>query len=133
MKKVLTVLVALLLVVSAIGVSASAAVSDPVLSPNWTNTSMVAPNITFANGVGYAELTATAKYSPKTFTVDTYVYIQSGSDWVYVTEQHDSKTGMSIGTSCPFTQVSGGYYKAEFYLTVSGGGATEELSFTAYG
>ena len=132
MKRVMSAAIALLLILSALVVSASAAVSEPAVSPRWTNTSTVNPYITFANGVGYAELVATAKYSPKTFTVDTYVYIQSGSDWVYVTEQHDTKTGMNIGTSCPFTQVSGGYYKAEFYLTVSGNGTTEELSFTAY-
>lgn len=133
MKRVLIALMTLTMIFSAFAVSASASAYNPTVSPRWTNTSTVTPQITFSDGVGYAEFAATAKYTPKTFVVDTYVYVQSGSDWVYVTEHHVTKTGMTVGSSCSFNQVTGAYYKAEFYLTVSGGGVVEELSFTSYG
>lgn len=133
MKKIFTILMALTMILSAFAVSASASTPEPTVSPRWTNTSLVTPQITFSDGVGYAEFSATAKYTPKTFVVDTYVYVQSGSDWIYVTEHHVTKTGMTVGSSCSFDQVTGAYYKADFYLTVSGGGVVEELSFTSYG
>ena len=133
MKRIFIILMALTMIFSAFAVSANAAMPESTVSPRWTNTSLVDPLITFSDGVGYAEIAATAKYTPKTFVVDTYVYVQSGSDWIYVTEHHVTKTGMTVGSSCSFDQVTGAYYKAEFYLTVSGGGVVEELSFTSYG
>lgn len=132
MKRILSVLLVVVLVCASMCVVASAAETDPVVSPRWTNTATADPVMSIVDGVGYAELLVVAKHSPKTFTVDTYVYVQSGSDWVYVTEQHDTTTGMMIGTSCQFNAVSGKNYKAEYTVTVTGGGVTETLYFTSH-
>lgn len=130
MKKLITVLLVVATMVSLFAVSASANASEPTVMPRWTNTSNVIPSIAFENGVGSADLAVTAKYSPKTITIDTYVYLESGSDWIYVNESHVTKTGMVCAGSCSFDAVAGETYKAEYYVTVVGGGVTEELSFT---
>ncbi len=102
------------------------------VEPLWTNTSNIDFNVGFIDGVGYAESGVIAKYSPKTFNIATYVYIKSGSDWVYVTESHHSKTGMAIITSCAFDAVLWADYKVEYVFTVSGNGVDEVIPMTAY-
>ena len=105
---------------------------NDTVTPLWTNTSNIDYNVVFVDGIGYAESNVIAKYSPKTFNVATYVYIKSGSDWVYVTESHHTKTGMTIVTSCPFEAVLWADYKVEYVFTVSGNGVDEVIPVTAY-
>ena len=102
------------------------------VTPLWTNTSNIDFTVGFIDGVGYAESNVMAKYSPKTFNIATYVYIKSGSDWVYVTESHHTKTGMTIVTSCAFDAVLWAEYKVDYVFTVSGNGVDEVIPMTAY-
>ena len=103
-----------------------------IVTPQWTNTSNIDFVVGFIDGIGYAESNVIAKYSPKTFKVDTYVYIKSGSDWVYLTESHHTKTGMGIVTSCSFEAVLWADYKVDYVFTVSGNGVDEVIQFTSY-
>ena len=102
------------------------------VEPLWTNTSNIDFTVGFIDGVGYAESCVIAKHTPKTFNIATYVYIKSGSDWVYVTESHHTKTGMTIVTSCPFDAVLLADYKVEYVFTASGNGVDEVIPMTAY-
>lgn len=133
MKKLLICMLATTMLLSAVVLPVSAATgNNSSIMPLWTNTTSIDCLIAFQDGIGYAETAVTAKYSPKTIKVDIYVYVQSGSDWIYVTESHETKTGMGMVSSCPFEAQSGAYYKAEFYYTVSGNGVDEEITFTEY-
>ena len=133
MKKLFLMLLALTLVFSAITIPAAAAVApEDTVSPMWTNTSNVDFFIAFVEGTGYAEATVMAKLSPKTIKIDVYVYVETDYGWEYVAESHTSKTGMAAGISCPFTPVSGAYYKAEYIVTVTGNGIDEVITPTTY-
>lgn len=133
MKKCLFMLLAVALLMSALIIPTGAALPENTVTPLWTNTSHVDRCIVFDEGMGYAEAAVIAKASPKSMVAEVYVYVQSGSDWIYVTEARNSKTGMTIGISCPFEAVSGAYYKAEYRFTITGNGIDEIITTAAYG
>ena len=133
MKKAgMCMLLVVMLLATAVVPTYAALPEDNTVTPLWTNTSSVDYTIVFGNGVGNAESGVMAKYSPKTFSVSTYVYVKSGSDWVYVTEAHATRTGMAIATSCYFEAVFGSEYKVDYVFTVSGNGVDEVIEMTAY-
>ena len=133
MKKAgMCMLLVVMLLATAVVPTYAALPEDNTVTPLWTNTSSVDYTIVFGDGVGNAGSGVMAKYSPKTFYVSTYVYIKSGSEWVYVTEAHASRTGMAIATSCYFEAVFGADYKVDYVFTVSGNGVDEVIEMTAY-
>ena len=133
MKKAgMCMLLVVMLLATAVVPTYAALPEDNTVTPLWTNTNSIDFNILFGNGVGNAESCVVAKYSTKTFYVSTYVYIKSGSEWVYVTEAHATKTGMAIATSCYFEAVFGADYKVDYVFTVSGNGVDEVIEMTAY-
>ena len=133
MKKAgMCMLLVVMLLATAVVPAYAAMPQENEIMPLWTNTSSVDYTIVFGNGVGNVESCVMAKYSPKTFSVSTYVYIKSGSEWVYVTESHTTKTGMAIVSSCLFEAVYGADYKVDFVFTVSGNGVDEVIEMTAY-
>ena len=133
MKKAgMCMLLVVMLLATAVVPAYAAMPQENEIMPLWTNTSSVDYTIAFGNGVGNAESCVMAKYSPKTFSVSTYVYIKSGSEWVYVTEAHATRTGMAIATTCLFEAVYGADYKIDYVFTVSGNGVDEVIEMTAY-
>ena len=132
MKKIFLMLLTLTLLFSAITIPTAAAVAPGnTVSPMWTNTSFVNYHIIFDGNTGYAECSTTAKASPKTITIDVYVYAYINSNWVYVTENHVTKTGMVCAFSHPFSATSGVTYKADFTITVTGNGIDEVITTTS--
>ena len=133
MKKAgICMLLVVMLLATAVVPTYAALPEDNTVTPLWTNTNSVNCTVLFEDCIGYAESGVMAKYSPKTFYVSTYVYIKSGSNWVYVTEKHESKTGMACATSCQFEAVYGADYKVEYVFTVSGNGVDEVIERTVY-
>lgn len=133
MKKAgICMLLVVMLLATAVVPTYAALPEDNTVTPLWTNTNSISTAVLFEDGIGYAESSVIAKYSPKTFYISTYVYIKSGSNWVYVTEKHETKTGMSIGTSCSFNAVYGADYKFDYVFTVSGNGVDEVIERTIY-
>ena len=133
MKKAgMCMLLVVMLLATAVVPTYAALPEDNTVTPLWTNTNSVDFTILFDDGVGYAESNVIAKYSPKTFYISTYVYIKSGSEWIYVTEKHESKTGMAIVTSCSFDAIYGADYKVDYVFTISGNGVDEVIEMTAY-
>ena len=133
MKKAgMCMLLVVMLLATAVVPTYAALPEDNTVTPRWTNTNSIDFNVVFGNGVGNAESCVMAKYSPKTFSVSTYVYVKSGSEWVYVTEAHATRTGMAIATTCLFEAVYGADYKVDFVFTVSGNGVDEVIEMTAY-
>ncbi|MBR2020535.1 MAG: hypothetical protein IKA05_09080 [Clostridia bacterium] len=133
MKKTgMCMLLVVMLLATAVVPAYAALPEDNTVMPLWTNTNSISYAMLFEDGIGYAESNVVARYSPKTFNISTYVYVKSGSEWVYVTEKHESKTGMSIGTSCSFDAVYGADYKVDYVFTVSGNGVDEVIEMTDY-
>lgn len=133
MKKAgMCMLLVVMLLATAVVPTYAALPEDNTVMPLWTNTTSIDYSMLFEDGIGYAESSIIARYSPKTFYISTYVYIKSGSNWVYVTEKHETKTGMSTATSCSFNAVYGADYKVDYVFTVSGNGIDEVIEMTDY-
>ena len=133
MKKAsICMLLVVMLLAMAVVPTYAALPEDNTVTPLWTNTNSVDYTIVFGNNAGNAGSCVVAKYSPKTFNVYTYVYVKSGSEWVYVTEAHATKTGMAIATSCYFAANFGAEYKVDYVFVISGNGVDEVIEMTAY-
>ena len=125
-------LLVVMLLATAVVPTYAALPEDNTVTPLWTNTNSIDYTIVFGNNAGNAESCVVAKYSPKTFNVSTYVYVKSGSQWVYVTEAHETRTGMAIATSCYFSATPGEEFRVDYMFTISGNGIDEVIEMTAY-
>lgn len=131
-KRIISIILAAIAIVSMIPCSVGAAAADEV-APCWDNTSALSCKISFpGDGYGYAEGFVMGYFSVSKITADVYVYRQVGSSWVYVAEEHTTVNSSSLGISCKFTPVSGAYYKAVFTFVVTMNGVDETITDTAY-
>ncbi len=105
---------------------------EQTLRPLWDNTSTVEVEIEFQGYTGYAESLVRGKFGASSITTDIYVYRQSGSSWIYVTETHDTKEKFTSGVSCPFSASVGTSYRIDYTFTVTKDGVDEVINRTAY-
>ena len=133
LKKLLVALLAATLMVSALPLSASAAAIENEVMPLWDNTGTVSCFVSLTDdGQGTAEASIRGYAGATSITCKVYVYLQNGSDWDYVTEDYfESSTNRLLGV-CEFSAVNGGYYKAEYTITVTKDNVTEVITCTAY-
>ncbi len=118
-------LVMLLLPVGALG-------GDQTLQPMWDNTQTVQVEIGFEGYTGYAESAVRGKFGVSSIKTDVYVYRQSGSSWIYVTEAHETESKIVAGISCPFSASVGTTYRADYTFTITKNGVDEVITRTAY-
>lgn len=134
MKKILSLLIAMVMLVSCLGVASFAALPDTgVVEPMWSNTGTFTYSFHFDDAtIGYAELSVGGKFGATRVTGTIEVYRQSGSDWIYVTGNCISVLDRTLTMSVPVTGVSGCYCKAVFTATVYKDGTSETITFTDY-
>ncbi|MBQ8310931.1 MAG: hypothetical protein IJX80_07965 [Clostridia bacterium] len=133
MKKIIIIAMCAIMLFSATVLPVGAAqVDEEVAQPYWTNTSHISAIMNFVDGVGYADAALNGKFGSTETLIDVVVYRQSGSDWIYVAEEHASAEGMTVGISCEFTPTVGTYYKAEYTFTVYRNGTGEVVARDVY-
>lgn len=133
MKKIIVIAMTAILLFSAMAMPISAAQADnEIAQPYWTNTNSIDATILFIDGIGYAEAALTGKFGSTATFIDVVVYRQSGSDWIYVTENHTSATIPTVAISCQFTPTLGTYYKAAYTFKVERNGVGEVVVRDVY-
>ena len=118
MKKVITLMLACMLLCSAIAIPSYAAVKEETsVMPLWDNISIASVDISFSGTNGNATGNIT-KQDGVTFSEGTvFVYKKVGSEWVYVADAYNSTTRYTLAVSCDFPAQSGVEYKAVFSVT----------------
>lgn len=131
-KKVISFMLAFLVVAIMIPIVAHAA-QPGSNTPQWINTGMVSCLIGFQDSTnGSAQAHVMGHPTVNRITADVYVYVESGSNWVYVTEEHKVVDNCSLTVSCPFTAVSGARYRADYTFVVTKNGVDETITQTKY-
>ena len=132
MKKTMTILTSVLLLMSIIALPVNAAVPENTVQPRWTNTSNIDCTVAAVDGVGYAECVVTSQAGATSIKIDIIVYEAPDNVWIYKTELHDIKYKRVSGVSCSFSVNVGCHYRADYTFTVTKGGVDEVITRTCY-
>lgn len=134
-KTILTLIAFITLLTSVTLIPANAAIADPgeTVTPLWDNIVLTSSNLLFTDNLtGAAEMTVTRKPGTTSTTITIEVYKQTGSTWTLIKEGSKTSTAMVTPYSLTFPGEIGGYYKAEFTVSVSRSGNTEITTETRY-
>lgn len=125
MKKVLTALLAMLVVIT-FSVNAIAATGDDlIITPYWNYMDSIEVDVNFLSNTGKATATITRIYGVTTSLEATLsVYKQVGSDWIFIDSTSGSST-RALGLELGFNAESGVTYKAVVDVTAYGNGGSE--------
>ena len=125
MKKVLTALLAMLVVIT-FSVNAIAATGDDlIITPYWNYMDSIEVDVNFLSNTGKATATITRIYGVTTRLEATLsVYKQVGSDWIFIDSTSGSST-RALGLELDFNAESGVTYKAVVDVTAYGNGGSE--------
>jgi len=134
MKKLLAMMLATVLMVTAFQVPASAAViDDGAVEPMWENTGVVNCFVSLTDdGYGSAEALVRGYPNVTFISCEVYVYLQVGSDWEYIGDYRFESFSNRLLGAYEFETVEGGYYKADFTITVTAGTVDEVIMLTEY-
>ena len=133
MKKILTVIVAIVMLSSFVGISAQAATVDPGITPLWDNTASLTVGIYFLeDGDAFAEVYTAGKFGATKITSQVKVYEQYGAFWVQIAQAEQTTYGNADVLTCYFTPVVGENYKAVFTVTVTKDNTDETITKTYY-
>lgn len=132
MKKMLSVLILTVLMVSCFSVSAAAAM-PPTAELMWDNIGAASGDMRFsgADGTdGCADTIVLGKPGVTKIEGKVVVYKHVGSEWVYVTEASKTVEWQNCTLAVEFTGEHGYEYKAEFHFVVYKGDKGEVLDRT---
>ena len=134
MKKLLAMMLATVLMVTALQVPVSAAViDDGAVEPAWVNTGTVHGFISFTDDCyGTAVIYVAGQTGTTSITCMITVYVLEGSEWEFVTDHLCSSDDPSLGGSCDFEANPGSSYKAEYEITVTRNNFDEVITHTVY-
>ena len=104
------------------------AAKEETVEPRWANVSTVSCSI----GADKVQTTVRGVPGVSKITLDIYVYVQSGSSWSYVTENHKTVNSMLLNDTFTFNMIAGGYYRADFTIVVTKNGVNETITQTKY-
>ncbi len=130
MKKALSIFLASILVCS-MAVSTTAAVPEPIV-PLWDNISRITNTVTFNGTKGTAKGLIIGTTGTDEISATLTVYVQNGSNWVFVGSDSDTVTSKTLALTVDFTGTSGGYYKSVLEVTVTIDGVAETETITEY-
>ena len=133
MKKILTIIVTVAMIMSWFCIAAQAATTDNSVNPRWDNTAMITVGIHFLdNGKSYAESLTCGHFGTTKIASEVIVYKQYGSFWIQVAKESQITYGDTDLLICHFTPVAGAYYKAVFTVTVTKNSIDETITKTYY-
>lgn len=131
MKRTLSLVLVILSLLSIFAVSVSA--DDYGIQPLWDNTSTISCRVIMRNdGYGYAEAEVLGYFEVDKIKVDVYLYVQNGSNWDYVGEDHVSVEDYVAAISYQFVPDDGAYYRADYTFTVTKNGVDEVIQKSSY-
>lgn len=132
MKKIISIILAAIMMASfSTAINAAVVPSDEIM-PLWDNISSLRNSIVF-NGTQGTVSCEVLGDAGTTVTGKVKVYRQTSSGaWSYVGAKSGSSTTRSLILSMDFTAVSGAYYKSVLTVTVTKNGVAEEASKTSY-
>ena len=133
MKKILTIILTVAMIMSWFCIVAQAATTDSSITPRWDNTSMITVGIYFlASGESFAESHTAGYFGTTKISSEVKVYRQIGSFWVQIAQAEQTTYGDTDILTCYFTPVSGTNYKAVFTVTVTKDNIDETITKTYY-
>ena len=133
MKKILTIIVTVAMIMSWFCIAAQAATTDNSVTPRWDNTAMITVGIYFfADGSAVAESLTCGHFGTSKITSEVKVYQQFGSFWVQIAQAGQTTYGDTDVLTCQFNPVVGETYKAVFTLTVTKNNTDETITKTYY-
>ena len=120
-------IIMMILVVFPLQMFAMAAQKDEV-EPLWDNAMSV--SLSISSGKVQSRVVGISGVSQ--IQLDVYVYVQNGSSWDYVTENHKTSNSMLLTDTLNFTAVAGAYYRADFTVVITKNGVPEVITQTKY-
>ena len=120
-------IIMMILVVFPLQMFAMAAQKDEV-EPLWDN----AMSVSLSIGAGKVQSRVVGISGVSQIQLDVYVYVQNGSSWDYVTENHKTTNSIMLTDTLNFTAVAGGYYRADFTVVIIKNGVSEVITQTKY-
>lgn len=133
MKKILTIIVTVAMIMSWFCIAAQAATMDGSVTPRWDNTAMITVGIHFLEtGEAFAESLTCGHFGTTKIASEVKVYKQYGSFWVQVAKATQTTYGDTDLLTCHFDPVVGAYYKAVFTVTVTKNNTDETITKTYY-
>ena len=134
MKRIATLLLAVVLLTSCLGIQSFASVpADIVVQPRWDNTASIDYIFEFEETkIGYAEIIVTGHIGVTKIEGDVQIYRQDGSSWTWVAGDTQTDYDSSFAMSVQVNGTSGKFYKAVFTMTVYKNGVAEEITETCY-
>ena len=125
MKKLMSVLLAVAMVLTLSTGMVVSAVDDSIISPCWDYMNRVEADVNFSGDSGKATATVERIFGVTTKLEATLtLYKQDGSDWTYIDSVSDSST-RALGLELSFNAESGATYKAVVNVTAYGNGGSE--------
>lgn len=125
MKKLMSVLLAVAMVLTLSTGMVVSAVDGSIIAPHWDYMNRVEADVNFSGGSGKATATVERIFGVTTKLEATLtLYKQDGSDWTYVDSVSDSST-RALGLELSFNAESGATYKAVVNVTAYGNGGSE--------
>ena len=104
------------------------AAKEETVEPRWTNAS----NVSCSISADKVQARIMGQSGVSKITLDVYVYVQSGSSWSYVTENHKTVNSMLLNDTFTFDMMADGYYRADFTIVVTKNGVNETITQTKY-
>lgn len=129
MKKFVSAMLLVIMLISVLNVSALAATPGTV-EPMWDNTGYTSNNMVFDGTSGTASMIVAGKIGVNRIEGSCVIYRHDGSDWVYVTDDSTTVNAMSCSLEVTFTAEIGCEYKAEFTFVVYKNGVGEPIEST---
>ena len=125
MKKVLTVLFTMFVIlIFSVGTIAATG-GDQIITPYWNYMNRIEVDVNFLSNTGKATATITRIYGVTTSLEATLsVYKKVGSDWTFIDSTSGSST-RTLGLELDFNAESGVTYKAVVDVTAYGNGGSE--------
>lgn len=134
MKRIATLLLAVVLLTSCLGIQTFAFVpSETVVQPRWDNTMTIDYIFEFEETkIGYAEIAVCGQMGVNKIEGDIQIYRQDGSSWTWVAGDTKTVNSQNLLMSVQVNGTSGKYYKAVFTMTVYKNGVGEKITETCY-
>lgn len=129
MKKVVSIIILFILLISSLNLNSFAATSNSV-TPLWENTAISSENMVFDGTAGTASMRVTGKVGVNRIEGYGVLYKRVGSDWVYMTQVNKNVNAMSCYVEIQFTGEIGCEYKTEFTFLVYKNGVSETVQST---
>lgn len=129
MKKLMSVLLAVAMVITLSSGMLVSASGDWIIAPYWNYMNSAEVDVNFSGNSGKATASVTRVFGVTTKLEATLtVYKQNGNKWVYVDSVSDS-SARSLGLELSFNAESGETYKAVLDVTAYGSSGSETDTF----